>query len=51
MVFMGSAVAVDCSTSGVGLVCSAVLIFLGAILVTDNFHVPSNLLFCLYMGL
>jgi cytochrome c-type biogenesis protein len=35
----------------VGLACSVVLIFFGAILITDNFHVPSNLLYRLYLGL
>ena len=37
--------------SGVGLVCSVVLIFFGVILITDNFHIPSNLLYRLYLGL
>lgn len=36
---------------GVGLVCSAVLIFFGVILVTDTFHIPSDLLYRLYLGL
>ena len=35
----------------VGLVCSFVLVFFGVILITDNFHVPSNLLYRLYLGL
>jgi cytochrome c-type biogenesis protein len=39
------------AASVVGLVCSVVLIFFGVILVTDNFHVPSNLLYRLYLGL
>jgi cytochrome c-type biogenesis protein len=37
--------------SGVGLICSVVLIFFGVILITDNFHIPSNLLYRLYLGL
>lgn len=37
--------------SGVGLVCSVVTIFFGVILITDNFHIPSNLLYRLYLGL
>ncbi|MBI4459463.1 MAG: hypothetical protein HY648_05330 [Acidobacteria bacterium] len=37
--------------SGVGLVCSVVLVFFGVILITDNFHIPSDLLFRLYLGL
>jgi cytochrome c-type biogenesis protein len=39
------------AASGVGLVCSAVLIFFGVILITDNFHIPSDLLYRLYLGL
>src|SRR5438128_5403470 len=35
----------------VGLVCSFVLVFFGVILITDNFHVPSDLLYRLYLGL
>lgn len=35
----------------IGLVCSFVLVFFGAILITDNFHVPSNFLYRLYLGL
>lgn len=35
----------------VGLICSFVLVFFGVILITDNFHVPSNLLYRLYLGL
>jgi cytochrome c-type biogenesis protein len=35
----------------IGLVCSFVLVFFGVILITDNFHVPSNLLYRLYLGL
>jgi len=37
--------------SSVGLCCSVALIFFGMILITDNFHVPSNLLYRLYLGL
>ncbi len=37
--------------SGVGLVCSVVLISFGVIMSTDNFHVPSSLLYRLYLGL
>ena len=37
--------------SGVGLVSSVGLIFFGVILITDNFHIPSNLLYRLYLGL
>jgi cytochrome c-type biogenesis protein len=39
------------AASVVGLVCSIVLIFFGVILITDSFHVPSNLLYRLYLGL
>ena len=39
------------AASGIGLVCSAVLIFFGVILITDNFHIPSNLLYRAYLGL
>jgi cytochrome c-type biogenesis protein len=37
--------------SSVGLACSIVMIFFGVILMTDNFHIPSNLLYRLYLGL
>ena len=37
--------------SGIGLACSVVLVFFGVILLTDNFHIPSNLLYRLYLGL
>src|SRR5436190_796494 len=37
--------------SALGLVCSVVLIFFGVILMTDNFHIPSNVLIRLYLGL
>jgi cytochrome c-type biogenesis protein len=39
------------AASVVGLACSIVLIFFGFILITDNFHVPSNALYRLYLGL
>jgi len=39
------------AASGVGLACSVVLIFFGVILITDNFHIPSDLLYRLYLGL
>lgn len=39
------------AASSVGLVCSVVMTFFGVILITDNFHVPSNLLYRLYLGL
>src|SRR5213593_4417236 len=37
--------------SGIGLISSVVLVFFGVILITDNFHIPSNLLYRLYLGL
>jgi cytochrome c-type biogenesis protein len=37
--------------SGIGLACSVVLVFFGVILLTDNFHIPSSLLYRLYLGL
>jgi len=39
------------AAASVGLVCSVVLTFFGVILMTDNFHVPSNWLYHLYLGL
>jgi cytochrome c-type biogenesis protein len=39
------------AAAGVGLACSVVLIFFGVILITDNFHIPSNYLYRLYLGL
>lgn len=39
------------ASSTIGLVSSIVLTFFGVILITDNFHVPSNLLYRLYLGL
>jgi cytochrome c-type biogenesis protein len=39
------------ASAAVGLVSSVVLIFFGVILITDNFHIPSNLLYRLYLGL
>jgi cytochrome c-type biogenesis protein len=38
-------------SSGVGLVSAVVMVFFGVILITDNFHIPSNLLYRLYLGL
>ncbi|MEQ1946253.1 MAG: cytochrome c biogenesis protein CcdA [Bryobacteraceae bacterium] len=38
------------ASSTIGLVCSVVLIFFGVILITDNFHIPSNILYSLYLG-
>ena len=37
--------------AGVGSVCSVALIFFGVILLTDTFHIPSDLLYRLYLGL
>jgi len=37
--------------AGVGSVCSIVLIFFGVILLTDTFHIPSDLMYRLYLGL
>lgn len=37
--------------AGIGSVCSVVLIFFGVILLTDTFHIPSDLLYRLYLGL
>lgn len=39
------------AASGIGLVCSVVLILFGVILITDNFHIPSSLLYRAYLGL
>jgi cytochrome c-type biogenesis protein len=39
------------AAAGVGLVCSVVLVFFGAILLTDSFHIPSDFLYRLYLGL
>src|SRR6266849_3607872 len=39
------------ATSGVRLVSSVVLTFFGVLLITDNFHIPSNWLYSLYLGL
>lgn len=39
------------AASGIGLVCSVVLIFFGVILITDSFHIPSDLLYRAYLGL
>jgi len=37
-------------TRPVGLVCSVALTFFGAILITDNFHVPSDVLYRMLLG-
>lgn len=37
--------------AGVGTVCSVVLVFFGVILITDTFHIPSDFLYRVYMGL
>ena len=37
-------------TVTVGLVCSVALVFFGVILITDNFHVPSDVLYKLLLG-
>jgi len=39
------------AASGVGLVCSVALTFFGVILITDNFHIPSDLMYRLWLGL
>ncbi len=39
------------ASSVVSLVSSVVLVFFGVILITDNFHIPSDLLYRLYLGL
>lgn len=39
------------ASSGVALACGLVLIFFGVILITDNFHIPSNVLYSFYLGL
>jgi cytochrome c-type biogenesis protein len=38
-------------SAGIGAVCSVVLIFFGLILLTDTFHIPSDLLYRLYLGI
>ena len=38
-------------SAGIGAVCSVVLVFFGVILLTDTFHIPSDLLYRLYLGL
>ncbi len=38
-------------SAGIGAVCSVVLIFFGVILMTDTFHIPSDLLYRLYLGI
>jgi cytochrome c-type biogenesis protein len=38
------------AASGVGLVCSVVLTFFGVILITDNFHIPSDFLYRVFLA-
>jgi len=38
-------------SAGIGAVCSVVLIFFGVILLTDTFHIPSDLLYRVYLGI
>jgi cytochrome c-type biogenesis protein len=38
------------AASGVGLVCSVALTFFGVILITDNFHLPSDFLYRLFLA-
>jgi cytochrome c-type biogenesis protein len=38
-------------SAGIGTACSVVLIFFGVILLTDTFHIPSDLLYRLYLGI
>ena len=38
-------------SAGIGTVCSVVLIFFGVILLTDTFHIPSDLLYRVYLGI
>jgi cytochrome c-type biogenesis protein len=38
-------------SAGIGAACSVVLVFFGVILLTDTFHIPSDLLYRLYLGL
>jgi cytochrome c-type biogenesis protein len=35
---------------GVGAVCSVVLVFFGVILITDNFHIPTDFLYRLFLS-
>jgi cytochrome c biogenesis protein CcdA len=37
------------AASSVGLVCSVALVFFGVILITDNFHVPSDILYRMFL--
>lgn len=39
------------AAAGVGMLCSVVLIFFGVILVADKFHIPSDWLYRLYLGI
>jgi cytochrome c-type biogenesis protein len=38
-------------SAGIGAACSVVLVFFGIILLTDTFHVPSDVLYRLYLGI
>ena len=38
------------TASAVGLVCSVALTFFGVILITDNFHIPSDVLYGLFLA-
>jgi len=38
-------------SAGIGAACSVVLVFFGVILLTDTFHIPSDLLYRLYLGI
>ncbi len=38
-------------SAGIGAVCSVALIFFGVILLTDTFHIPSDALYRLYLGI
>jgi cytochrome c-type biogenesis protein len=39
------------AASALGMVCSVVLIFFGVILIADKFHVPSDWMYRLYLGI
>jgi hypothetical protein len=36
--------------SGVGVLCSVALVFFGVILITDNFHIPSDFLYRVFLA-
>jgi cytochrome c-type biogenesis protein len=38
------------ASAGIGLVCSIALTFFGVILITDNFHIPSDFLYRLFLS-